>query len=172
MIRKGTAGVSTNGIAANLMFFDRGTFWVLQLTYLYLPKSARAYLFPQSVKNSYLCSGPISVDPICPQPSDRGCGIGLETCKYVLFGDGEMESAMYLRAPLSFMGDRLGVRRGVRRGAGHLWRMAPPKMSSWKLVGHHRKVTLTLNKHLMIRLSDIKHSKTSLYSWGALPTVT
>ena len=30
--------------------FDRGTFLVLPLTYLYLPKSARAYPFPQSVK--------------------------------------------------------------------------------------------------------------------------
>ena len=44
------------------------TFWVLPLTYLYLPKSARAYLFPQSVKIHYFCSGPIRVDPICPQP--------------------------------------------------------------------------------------------------------
>ena len=44
------------------MFFDRGTFWVLPLTYVYLPKSARAYLFRQSVKTYYFCSGPISVD--------------------------------------------------------------------------------------------------------------
>ena len=36
---------------------------------LYLPKSARAYLFPQSVKIPYFRSGPISVDPICPQPT-------------------------------------------------------------------------------------------------------
>ena len=49
-------------------FNDRGTFWVLPLTYFHLPKSARAYAFPQSVKNNYFCSGPISVDPICPQP--------------------------------------------------------------------------------------------------------
>ena len=49
--------------------FDRGTFWVLPLTYLYLTKSARAYLFPQSVKIHDFCSGPISVDPICPQPT-------------------------------------------------------------------------------------------------------
>ena len=27
------------------MFFDRGTFWALPLTYFYLPESARAYLF-------------------------------------------------------------------------------------------------------------------------------
>ena len=53
-----TNGVSTNGIAANLMLFDGGTFWVLPLTYFYLPKSARAYLFPQSVKQSLLSQRP------------------------------------------------------------------------------------------------------------------
>ena len=68
--RKGTNGVSTNGVTAILsMFFDRGIFWVLPLSYFYLPKSDRAYLFPQSVKIHYFCSGPISVDPICPQPN-------------------------------------------------------------------------------------------------------
>ena len=50
------------------MFFDTGTFWVLSLAYFYLTKSARAYLFSQLVKIHYFCSGPISVDPICPQP--------------------------------------------------------------------------------------------------------
>ena len=30
---------------------------------------ARAYLFPQSVKIRYFCSGPISVDPTCPRPT-------------------------------------------------------------------------------------------------------
>ena len=67
-IRKGTNGVSTNGVTANFMFFDRGTFWVLPLTYFYLPKSARAYLFPQSVKIHCFCSGPVSVDPIFTLP--------------------------------------------------------------------------------------------------------
>ena len=55
-------------VTAFVMFFERGTFWVLHLTYVYLPKSARAYLFPQSVKIHNLCSGRISVDPVCPQP--------------------------------------------------------------------------------------------------------
>ena len=36
---------------------------------LYRHFLAGAYLFPQSVKLHYFCSGPISVDPICPQPS-------------------------------------------------------------------------------------------------------
>ena len=70
--REGTNEVSTNGVTANFMCFDRGTFWVLRLTYLYLPnRSAGAYLFHQSFKNHYFCSGPISVDPIYPQPSIR-----------------------------------------------------------------------------------------------------
>ena len=68
--RKGTTGVSTNGVTAIIfMFFDRGTLCVLPLTYFYLPKSARAYLFPQCVKIYYFCNVTISVDPICPQPS-------------------------------------------------------------------------------------------------------
>ena len=54
--------VSTNnGVTAICMYlFDRG--------YLYLPKSARAYLFPESVETHYFRSGPISADPISPQP--------------------------------------------------------------------------------------------------------
>ena len=68
--RKWTNGVSTNGVTEHFfMFFDRGTFWVLPLTYYYFPKSARAYLFSKSVEIHYSCSGPISVDPICPQPT-------------------------------------------------------------------------------------------------------
>ena len=50
------------------MSFDRGTFWVLPLTYFYISKSARAYLSPQSVKNHYFCSDATSVDPTRPQP--------------------------------------------------------------------------------------------------------
>ena len=67
--RKGTNGVSTTGVTANFVcFFDRGTFWALPLTCFYLPRSARACLFPQSVKLHSFRSGPISVDRICPQP--------------------------------------------------------------------------------------------------------
>ena len=67
--RKGTNGVRTNGVTADFMFFfDRGTFCFLLLTYLYIPKSTRAYLFPQSDKMHYFCSGPVGVDPICPHP--------------------------------------------------------------------------------------------------------
>ena len=42
--RKGTNGVSTNGVTANFMFLLTENF-------------------------HYFCSGPISVDPICPQPN-------------------------------------------------------------------------------------------------------
>ena len=68
-LRKGQMGSALiNGVTAKFMVFDRGIFGVLPLTCLYLPKSARAHLFPQSVKIHHFCSGPISVDPICPQP--------------------------------------------------------------------------------------------------------
>ena len=65
---KGQMGSALNGVTANLIFFDRGAFWAFPLAYFYLPKSARAYLFPQYVKLNYFCSGPISVDPTCPRP--------------------------------------------------------------------------------------------------------
>ena len=50
-------------------FLTEGSFWVLPLTYFYLPKSAMTCLFSQSVKIYYFCSGYLSVDPICRQPS-------------------------------------------------------------------------------------------------------
>ena len=49
--------------------FLTGTCRVLPLTCFYIPKSAKAYLFPQSVNIYCFCSGPISVDSICPQPA-------------------------------------------------------------------------------------------------------
>ena len=36
--RRGTNGVSTNGVAANFVFFDGGTFWVPLLIYFIFPK--------------------------------------------------------------------------------------------------------------------------------------
>ena len=62
-------------------FFDRGTFWVLPLNYFYIPKHASAYLFPQSVKIHDFCSGPISVDPICPQPKAIATALGQNVAK-------------------------------------------------------------------------------------------
>ena len=37
VVRKGTKGVSTNGVTANCMFFDRGICWALPLTCFDLP---------------------------------------------------------------------------------------------------------------------------------------
>ena len=45
------------------MFFVRGTFWVLPLTYFYLPKSARAYHFSQSVKIITFAAAPLVLTP-------------------------------------------------------------------------------------------------------------
>ena len=66
---KGQMGSALLGSLQTLCVFYRGGFWVPPLTYFYLPKSAGAYLFPQTVKIHYLCSGPVRVDPICPQPN-------------------------------------------------------------------------------------------------------
>ena len=60
MLRKGTNGVSTNGVTANFVSVDGGTFWALPLTYVYIPRSARAYLFPQSVKSVTFAAAPLS----------------------------------------------------------------------------------------------------------------
>ena len=65
---KGQMGSALMG-SLRISCFWTGTFWLLPLTYFSLPKSARAYPFPQSVKIDYFRNGPISVDPICPQPT-------------------------------------------------------------------------------------------------------
>ena len=68
--RKGTNGVSTKGVTSMFMCFDRGTCLVRPFTYVYLHKSARAYLFPPSLtKIMTFAATPFSVDPICPQPN-------------------------------------------------------------------------------------------------------
>ena len=57
--RKGTNGVSTNGVTVqNLSFLTEGLFWVLLLTYFYLPNSVRAYLFPPTSQKSLLSQRP------------------------------------------------------------------------------------------------------------------
>ena len=60
-------------------FFTEGLLGVFPLTYFYHPKSARAHLFPQLVKNHNFCSGPISVDPICPQPRNSQSNENVES---------------------------------------------------------------------------------------------
>ena len=59
-LRKGTNGVSTDGVTANLMFFDRGAFWILPLTYCY-----RSTLITCMAQSSLLvqdCTGSGDVD--------------------------------------------------------------------------------------------------------------
>ena len=75
-------GSALVGITANLFCWGRGTVGLLPLTYFYLPKSDGAYLFIQSDEINYFCSGPVSVDRICPQPRqldielEVGCFVG------------------------------------------------------------------------------------------------
>ena len=57
-IRKGTNGVSTNGVTANVMCFDRGTFGVLPLTYCYLPQKCQGIPVCQICLNSLLLQRP------------------------------------------------------------------------------------------------------------------
>ena len=78
---KGQMGSALMGSLQHLMFLTEGLrclhyFGVPPLTYLCILRSARACLFPQSVKTHCFCSGPISVDPICPQPSSFGGACG------------------------------------------------------------------------------------------------
>ena len=70
-IGKGRMGSALMESLQNFVLFDRINLWVRPLTYFYIPKSARACLFPQSVNICCFCSGPINVDPICPQPRPR-----------------------------------------------------------------------------------------------------
>ena len=71
--RKGANGVSTNGVTANLMFFDRGTFWVLSVTYFYLPKRARAYLFPNLSKLITFAAAPLVLTLVVHNESVPNC---------------------------------------------------------------------------------------------------
>ena len=64
----GQMGSALKGSLQISCFLTEGLL-ILPLTYSYLPKSARAYFFSRSVEINYFCSGPISVDPICPQPT-------------------------------------------------------------------------------------------------------
>ena len=79
LIGKGHMGSALAGPLRILCFVDRVVFWILPLTYFDLPKNARAYLFPQSVKINYFCRGPISVDPFV-RNQIRGCQPFIYSC--------------------------------------------------------------------------------------------
>ena len=72
---KGQMGSALMGSLQISCFFDRGTFLVLSLTYFYLPESARAYLFPQSVKIITFAAAPLVLTPFARnQIVTRGVG--------------------------------------------------------------------------------------------------
>ena len=48
--------------------FDRGTFGVLPLTYFLSSQKCQGVPFSPICQIHNFCGGPISVDPICPQP--------------------------------------------------------------------------------------------------------
>ena len=56
--RKGTDGVSTNGFAANLMLFDRVTFWVLPLTEVLSSQKCQGVPFSPICQNLLLLQRP------------------------------------------------------------------------------------------------------------------
>ena len=124
--RKGTNGVSANGVTAIFMFFDREKFWVLPLTYFYLPKSAREYLFAQSDKMHYFGSGPISVDRIHPQPIGGGWPVpGWQAGSAAASGPrqddgfaGPREASAPGPARVAWPGSGFGVRSGWVRVCG------------------------------------------------------
>ena len=67
ILRKGTNGVSTHGVTTFFSFFD-GFFWVLQLTYFYIPTSARVYFFPNLSKLITFAAAPLVLTPfVCNQ---------------------------------------------------------------------------------------------------------
>ena len=69
--RNGTNWVSTNGVTADLVFFD-GLFGCSREPTFIL---CQGVSFFQSVKTQYFCGGPMSVDPICPQPKGARGGV-------------------------------------------------------------------------------------------------
>ena len=63
--RKGTNGVSTNGVTANFMFLDRGTFWALPLTYIFIiPKVPGCTFFPKLSKFITFAAAPFVLTPL------------------------------------------------------------------------------------------------------------
>ena len=51
-LQRGTNGVSPNGVNANSILFERGTFFVLPVTYFYIPQSAGPYHFSPICQHS------------------------------------------------------------------------------------------------------------------------
>ena len=60
----GSAGPRLHLQMGSLQIFDRGTFWVLPLTYFYLTKSARVCLFPNLPKLTTCAAAPLVLTPL------------------------------------------------------------------------------------------------------------
>ena len=73
-IRKGTNGVSTNGVTAGfVMFFDRGAFWAALFTYFCLPKVPRRTSFLNLSTFITFAAAPVALSPfVRNQTSDCG----------------------------------------------------------------------------------------------------
>ena len=69
-IRKGTGqmGSALMGSLQLSCFSSEGPFLGTPVNLLVSSQKCQGVPFPQSVKPHVFCSGPISVDPICPQP--------------------------------------------------------------------------------------------------------
>ena len=96
-------------------FFDGGTFWALPLTCFCLPKTARGVPFSPICRNSLLfCSGPISVDPICPQPLNYS--ICNNSFNFMIYYHISMILIMKLSATKGLGRDRAGCGGILREG--------------------------------------------------------
>ena len=71
--RKGTNGVGTNGVTANSMFVWQRDFLGTPVNLLLPSQKCQHVPFSPNLSKCPLlvCSGPISVDPICPQPRQQ-----------------------------------------------------------------------------------------------------
>ena len=99
------------------MFFDRGTFRVLPLTYCCIPKSARAYLFPNLSEFLTFAAAPLVLTPFL-----RNQGLALGCVSEKLRGDREVvmeavrQNGLALEhASEELRGDREVVMEAVRQ---------------------------------------------------------
>ena len=65
--RKGTNGVSTNGVTATVVFLDRDSCWYSHL--ICFPQNARTYLFSNPAKLITFAAAPLVLTPFSPQPN-------------------------------------------------------------------------------------------------------
>ena len=68
LVRKGTPGVSTNGVTANFVFFLTEVLFGYRSVKICQQK-CKCCTFSPKLSKKKKCSNPISVDPICPQPN-------------------------------------------------------------------------------------------------------